>query len=40
MRSVLIVDDDKFTRTVLETIFSQDSAFADFEFEVVSAVYG
>lgn len=37
MPTVLIVDDDKFTRTVLETIFAQDDAFAHFSLEVLSA---
>ncbi len=40
MKSVLIVDDDKFTRTVLKTIFSQDHAFKQLEFEIRSAEDG
>jgi CheY-like chemotaxis protein/tetratricopeptide (TPR) repeat protein len=35
--TVLIVDDDKFTRTVLETIFAQDEAFANLELEILTA---
>ncbi len=40
MPAVLIVDDDKFTRTVLETIFAQDPAFAPLELEVHVAADG
>jgi len=40
MATVLIVDDDKFTRTALERILSQDASFADFEVKVVTAADG
>jgi CheY-like chemotaxis protein len=40
MPSVLIVDDDKFTRTVLETIFAQDSVFVPLAVDVYSAADG
>jgi CheY-like chemotaxis protein/tetratricopeptide (TPR) repeat protein len=37
MTTILIVDDDKFTRNVLATIFHQDKAFSEFGVEVVTA---
>lgn len=37
MPTVLIVDDDKFTRTVLHTIFSQEPAFSAFAVEAITA---
>lgn len=40
MPSVLIVDDDKFTRTVLETIFGQDKSFIELDLEVHTAPDG
>ncbi len=40
MATILIVDDDKFTRTVLATIFSQDRAFKDFALVVAAASNG
>ncbi|HUH02478.1 MAG TPA: response regulator, partial [Kofleriaceae bacterium] len=40
MPRVLIVDDDKFTRTVLETIFGQDRTFKDLGLEVYTAPDG
>lgn len=40
MAKILIVDDDKFTRTVLETIFRQDKSFVGLAVEVVTAPDG
>ncbi len=40
MPTILIVDDDAFTRSVLETIFVQDPAFAKLGVEVVTAADG
>jgi len=40
MATVLIADDDKFTRTALERIFSQDEAFASFDVDIVTASNG
>ena len=37
---VLIVDDDKFTRSVLQTAFAQDPAFADLDVETHLAANG
>ncbi len=37
MPTVLIVDDDKYTRTVLQTAFSENEAFADLQIETVAA---
>lgn len=38
--TILIVDDDKFTRNVLETIFTQDRAFRDLDLNIVTASDG
>ena len=40
MANVLIVDDDKFTRSVLQTALAQDPAFADLDVEAHVAVNG
>lgn len=40
MATVLIVDDDKFTRSVLQTAFAQDPAFADLDVETQAAING
>ena len=40
MPAVLIVDDDKFTRTVLETIFAQDSVFVPLALDIYTAADG
>ncbi len=40
MTTVLIVDDDKFTRTVLQTAFTQDPAFADMHLRTITASNG
>lgn len=40
MAKVLIVDDDKFTRSVLQTALAQDSAYADLDIETHVAVNG
>lgn len=40
MPTVLIVDDDKFTRTVLQTICSQEPALAAFDLKVITADNG
>ncbi len=37
MATILIVDDDKFTRNVLETVFKQDRAFSKLNLKVVTA---
>lgn len=40
MATVLIVDDDKFTRSVLESALASEPAFANLEIETVSAANG
>lgn len=40
MPTVLIVDDDKYTQTVLHTAFSQDVAFAGLEVQAITADNG
>ena len=40
MPNVLIVDDDRFTRTLLKTIFTRDSTFTELGVEVVTAEDG
>ena len=40
MSTVLIVDDDKYTQTVLRTAFSQDPAFAGLELQALTADNG
>ncbi len=40
MPTILIVDDDAFTRSVLQTIFAQDATFTELGVEVVAAADG
>ncbi|WP_428264416.1 response regulator [Haliangium sp.] len=40
MPTVLIVDDDKYTQTVLRTAFTQDAAFAGLDVEAITADNG
>jgi len=40
MATILIVDDDKFTRNVLQTIFTQDKAFKGLDLTILTACDG